>query len=446
LSQRVAFGPALTVDSVRIEHDSLGAVEVPDDALYGAHTARAIENFAVSGDSVANYPDLLVALAAVKVAAAQANADLGVVADDISAAIVAAGREVMQGRWHDQFAMDLVQGGGGTATNMSMNEVLANRANVLLGGELGTYRPTHPNDDVNRSQSTNDVYPTAAGLAAVMVGTRTAQQLMQLEERCVDQACRAGTAVRLGRTCLQDAVPLPVGATHRALASAIRRSREQLGAALQNVLSVPLGATAVGTGVGAPPKYQAYAIEYLRLETALDIDTADDPFDALRHLDGWVAVAQTAARAAIVLRQSAADLRLLSSGPQGGLGEIRLPAVQVGSSLMPGKVNPVIPELVMQVSFEIQAASHTVELAAAAGELELNVMEPVALKGVLSSLRDLGNVAEAYGERCIAGLTWNSAAIERHLEGSLEDTVRLAGLKGYMYAAEEHRRETEDRE
>jgi aspartate ammonia-lyase len=426
---------------VRIEQDSLGPVEVPDDALYGAHTARAIENFAVSADRVSNYPDLLVALAAVKVAAARANADLGVVPQDIAAAIVTAGREVMNGRWHDQFPMDLVQGGGGTATNMSMNEVLANRANVLLGGMLGTYRPTHPNDHVNRSQSTNDVYPTAAALASVMLGTRTARQLTQLEEHCVEQARRAGTAVRLGRTCLQDAVPVPVAATHSALASAVRRSREHLCAVLQNLLNVPLGATAVGTGVGTPPNYQAYAVEYLTLETALEIEMADDPFDALRHLDGFVAVAQTAARAAIVLRQSAADLRLLSSGPVGGLAEVSLPAVQVGSSIMPGKVNPVIPELVMQVSFEIQAASHAVELAAAAGELELNVMEPVAVKGVLSSLRDLGKIAEVYGERCIAGLTWNPAAIERHLAGSLAETVRLAEAKGYMYAVEHSRRE-----
>jgi aspartate ammonia-lyase len=435
LSRRQASDGVAEGSGVRIERDSLGPVEVPQGVLYGAHTARAIENFAVSGDTVSNYPDLLVALAAVKIAAARANIDAGVLPSDIGEAIVTAGREVVGGRWHDQFPMDLVQGGGGTATNMSMNEVLANRANVLLGGALGHYRPTHPNDHVNRSQSTNDVYPTAASVASVMVGGRTIQQLIQLEACCAEQAELARTAVRLGRTCLQDAIVVPVAATHGALASALRRTREQLQMSLQGLLNVPLGATAVGTGMGAPPGYRAHAIAHLASETGLGIEAAGDPFDALRHLDGFVAVAQAASRSAIVLRQSAADLRVLASGPRGGLSEVRLPSVQVGSSFMPGKVNPVIPELVMQVSFEIQAAAHTVELAAAAGELELNVMEPVALRSVLGSLRDLGNVAQTYGERCIAGLRWNADAIDRHLQGSLEDAVRLAKARGYAFAA-----------
>jgi aspartate ammonia-lyase len=421
--------------AVRIERDSLGDVEVPAGALYGANTARAVKNFRVSGVTVAERPQLVSALGHVKAAAARANADLGLLAPPVDAAVLEAAREVGQGLHLDQFPIDVVHGGGGTAVNMNANEVIANRAAQLLGEPVGTYAVVHPNDHVNRSQSTNDVFPTALALATFATGHSALAELRKLERLFERKADEFGDLKRLGRTCLQDAVPLTVSQMHAGQAHAIARTARQLGRALDALLEVPLGATIVGTGLGAPPGYRALVLEYLAEESGVAVRGSDDLFDALANLDAYVDVAAQVVRVAVVIAKIAADLRLLSSGPVGGIGEVSLPVVQVGSSIMPGKVNPVIPELVMQVSYEVRGMATTVEAAVAAGELELNVMEPVIARHLLDSLHDVEVVARIFGARCVAGLKWNTATIEEHLRGSLLGAVEAMAEQGYAAVA-----------
>ena len=324
--------------AMRIEPDSLGDVEVPAGALYGANTARAVTNFRVSGVTLAERPELILALGHVKAAAAHANATLGLLVPPVDAAVLDAAREVGQGRHLDQFPIDVVHGGGGTAVNMNANEVIANRAAQLLGESVGSYAVVHPNDHVNRSQSTNDVFPTALGMATFTTGQSTLAELRELEQVFDRKADEFGDLERLGRTCLQDAVPLTVRQTHTAHAHAVARTARELGRSLDALREVPLGATIVGTGLGAPPEYRALALEYLAEESGVAVRGSDDLFDALANLDAYVDVAAQLVRVAVVMAKIAADLRLLSSGPVGGFGEVSLPAVQVGSSIMPGKV------------------------------------------------------------------------------------------------------------
>jgi aspartate ammonia-lyase len=416
---------------VRVERDSLGPVDVPDGVLWGAHTARALESFAGCGVKLAERPDLLVALAETKVAAARANARLGVLEPDVAEAIVAAGREVAAGRWHDEFPLDVVQGGGGTATNLNADEVLANRAEEILGGARGAYELVHPLDHVNRSQSTNDVYPTALQVATIRAGARAVAALEHVRETLVAKAAEEKGRERLGRTCLQDALPVPLAAGLTAAASGLGRTAAGIGIALAPLRRVPLGATAVGTGAGAPEGYRELAVELLAEETGLPLEPSEDPFDALANLDPYAAVASALARAFLVLGKLAADLRFLSSGPVGGIGEVRLPPVLVGSSCMPGKVNPVLPELVLQVGFEVRGAAHTVELAVAAGELELNVMEPVIASHLLGALEVAGHTAHVFADRCLAGLDWDDDAVQRHLGGSRAASVTRLADVGY---------------
>jgi aspartate ammonia-lyase len=419
---------------MRVETDFLGSVEVPADALYGAQTARAVENFRISGVTLLDRPELLDALVFIKIAAARANIELGALDETIGSAIIAAGREILAGRWREQFPIDIVQGGGGTATNMNVNEVLANLAGERLGVRRGTYDRVHPNDHVNRSQSTNDVYPTALALAALTAGSKTYEGLCYVANALDKKAEEFGGAERIGRTCLQDALPVPVDATHRGQANAVRRTGEGLRLALAELRAVPLGATAVGTGLGAPEGYRALAVACLSEETGIDLTCAPDLFDSLAHLDPMLAVTDALRRVSLVLAQTAQDFRFLSSGPVGGIGELALPAVQVGSSMMPGKVNPVIPELVLQVSFEVRGACHTIEAAVAAGELELNAMEPVVARHLLESLVAVDRVARVFADRCVARLRWNRDVVDGHLDGSYAVAVELANDVGYRAA------------
>jgi aspartate ammonia-lyase len=420
--------PERTPAGSRLERDALGDVTVPAGALFGAHTARALNNFSVSGEAVRQRPELVAAFGRIKAAAAAANAACGVLDDGIAAAIQDAAREVAHGDHDDQFPIDLVHGGGGTAVHMNANEVIANLANERLGGRRGHYHPVHPNDHVNRSQSTNDVFPTALALATVVVGRRAIDGLEGLAATFLAKASDGDSVERLGRTCLQDAVPLTVAQTHTAQAHAITRTAAALGRSLDVLLAVPLGATAIGTGIGSPPGYRELALEFLAEEAGLPVRGSDDLFDALANLDSYVDVAAQVVRASLVMAKIAADLRFLASGPA---GELRLPAVQVGSSIMPGKSNPVIPELVMQVSYEARGMATVVEAAVAAGELELNAMEPVIARHLLGSLHDVGRVAEIFAERCIAGLQWNEPALRAHLATSLADIVESAAELGY---------------
>jgi len=418
------------ITGFRLERDALGDVPVPEDALFGAHTARAITNFSVSGEAARARPDLIAAFGHVKAAAAAANAACGVLDPELAAVIRDAAREVARGAYNDQFPIDLVHGGGGTAVHMNVNEVIANLANERLGGRRGQYEPVHPNDHVNRSQSTNDVFPTALSLATVVTGRRAMGQIDGLAEVLMAKAAEANGLERIGRTCLQDAVPLTVTQTHAAQAHAITRTTTALGRSLDALLTVPLGATAIGTGIGSPTGYRDLALTFLGDETGLQIGGSDDLFDALANLDGYVDVAAQLVRVSLVLAKTAADLRFLASGP---VGEVRLPAVQVGSSIMPGKANPVIPELVMQVSYETRGMATVVEAAVAAGELELNAMEPVIARHLLASLHDVGRVAQIFADRCIAGLEWNEATLQAHLAGSLAGVVESAAELGYSH-------------
>jgi aspartate ammonia-lyase len=386
---------------------------------------RALDVFGGS-PPLSSRPELVRALAQVKAAAAEANVVAGVLEPALAAAIVEAADEVAAGRWDDQFPLALVHGGGGTATNLAVDEVLAARASELCG------EPVHPLDHVNRSQSTNDVYPTALAVAAIEGSRAALDGLAAVAAALDDLAAAAGDLQRLGRTCLRDALPLPISAYHGAQARAVRRGAAQFERAVAGLYEVPLGGTAVGTGFGAPAGYRERAVERLAARTGLPLRPAEDPFDALAHLDPLLAVAQAAAAAAVTLGKIAADLRLLASGPVGGIGEVRLPAVQRGSSMMPGKVNPVVPEHVIQASFEIRGAAHVVELAVAAAELDVNVMETVIARHLLEALARLGSAAEMFASHCLGGLEWDAEVVERHLAGSLEAAVERAAELGHQ--------------
>jgi aspartate ammonia-lyase len=421
--------------AVRQERDALGAVEVPFDALFGAQTQRGIANFGASNVRVSDAPELVRALAEVKIAAALANRALGALPSEVAGAIVEAGREVAAGRWNDQFPVSLVQGGGGTVTNMNMNEVLANRAGQLLGDVPGSYDQVHPNDHVNRSQSTNDVYPTALSIAVVRCSYDAAAALETLQAALTGQAERVVGVERLGRTCLRDALPVPISGPLNAQAAAFARRRRRLCQAADALLDVPLGGTAVGTGYGAQEGYRARVIEALGEETGLPVRPAADAFDALAHFDPYLEVADAVSTAMVVMAKIAADFRFLSSGPSAGIGELELPAVQVGSSCMPKKVNPVIPELVIQASFEVRAHRSAIEAAVSAGELELNVMEPAVARHLLEALRTTSRVATLFAERCVDGLEWDHETIARHMTASLRGGVDAALSAGYDAAA-----------
>ena len=416
---------------MRVEVDELGPVEVPDDALFGVHTVRALKNFPGPWPRVADRPELLRSLAHVKAAAAEANAQAGVIDECRSVALCRAADEIVAGRWHEQFPLSLIQGGGGTATNMAMNEVLANRAAELLGGGYGSYDLVHPLDHANRSQSTNDVYPTAVQLATLSCLAPALAGLDAVARALDGLAERYPNLERLGRTCLRDAVPLPVHSYHAAQAKAVRRAAAGLSDAAEALLAIPLGATAVGTGLGASEVYRQEVVARLAARTGFPLRSAPDLFDALAHLDPLLATARATATAAITLAKVASDLRFLSSGPFGGIAEVHLPVVQAGSSIMPGKINPVIPELVLQASFEIRAAAYAVELVVASGELDLNVMEPVAALHVPDALAQLAATADVFAAQCLNGVEWDEEQVERHLVGSLKSAVEQAALSGH---------------
>jgi aspartate ammonia-lyase len=416
----------------REERDALGTVLVPREALYGAHTVRAIANFGVSGVTMTDRRELVAALGYVKAAAARANLEAGELTAEVSSAIVMAAREVATGLHLDQFPIDVVHGGGGTAVNMNVNEVIANRANELLGGGRGAYDRVHPNDHVNRSQSTNDVYPTALALATHILGGELLERVEVLERALCAKADEVGEALHLGRTCLQDAVPLRIADTHLSQAHSLGRTCDALAASLSALLAVPLGATAVGTGIGAAEGYRATVIALLADETGLAVRASPDLFDALAHNDVFFDVAAQLFRVSGVAARIASDMRLLASAP---IAEIRLPAVQVGSSIMPGKVNPVLCELVLQEHMQIQGIMTAVAAAVDGGELELNVMEPVIARLLLGGMRELGRTIEIFAERCVAGLEWDLDVVARHLRGSRAAAVERAASLGYDHHA-----------
>jgi aspartate ammonia-lyase len=418
----------------RLEHDLLGDREVPDDVYWGVHTLRAVENFPISGETVGDAPDLVVALASVKAACAQANEQLGRLDAERAAAIVAACEEIRAGALHDQFVVDLVQGGAGTSTNMNANEVIANRALELLGRARGDYAYLHPNEHVNLSQSTNDVYPTALRLAAIAAVARLQDAIRVLADAFGAKAEEYADVIKIGRTQLQDAVPMTLGQELGAYRSTLLEDVDRLGEARSLLHEINLGATAIGTGITTPPGYATCAGERLSDLTGLPLVVAPDLVEATQDTGAFVALSGVLKRLATKLIKICNDLRLLSSGPQGGLGELRLPPMQAGSSIMPGKVNPVIPEVVNQIAFAVIGHDATVTLAAQAGQLQLNPFEPIIFRALRESLQQLTAGCHVLAERCVAGIVVDREQLAHRAVASVALCTALAPHIGYATA------------
>lgn len=420
---------------LRTEFDGIGALQIPADALYGIHTARAVDAYPPGAQTLGEQPAFLSAYARVKQACAITNRGLGELDSEVADAICAAADEVAAGEWSAQFPSPILQGGGGVSTNMNVNEVLANRAAILLGETVGEYSRVHPNDHVNRSQSTNDTYPTAAALATLDLASLAANAVGRLAAAFEVKAEEYGALPRLGRTCLRDALPVTVEDTHRAHAALLSRARARIVASLEPLYEVPLGATAVGTGAGAPEGFGRGAIEVLASLTARDLRQSQNLFDALAHLDPYADVAHAIEGAAAAMARIAADLRLLSSGPSGGLNEVDLPKVLAGSSIMPGKSNPTILEYVMQVHMEVQGRTVAAVAAVNAGELELNVMDPVLFTNLWGATEQISQTAVLFESRCVRDLEWNREETQQNLEGSFLGKVERSRTEGYVNSA-----------
>ncbi|MFT3863239.1 MAG: aspartate ammonia-lyase [Solirubrobacterales bacterium] len=420
----------------RREHDLLGDRLVPADAYWGVHTLRARENFPITGESIGERPHLVRGLASVKLAAAEVNRDLGLLPMQLAEAIVAACEEIRAGALRDQFVLDVVQGGAGTSTNMNANEVIANRALELLGREKGDYAHLHPNDHVNLSQSTNDAYPTAVRIALIASGAELDGTMETLARAFQLKSEEFADTMKLGRTQLQDAVPITLGQELGTYAVMIEEDRRLLRAGLSLLHEINLGATAVGTGIAAPPDYASLVRERLGLLTDLPLVTAADLIEATQDTGAFVQLSGILKRFAVKLSKICNDLRLLSSGPLGGFGELRLPAVQAGSSIMPAKVNPVIPEVVNQIAFEVVGLDVTVTMAAEGGQLQLNAFEPVIYKSLDDAMAHLGAGCVTLAERCVTGLDADRDRLRTVLEGTVTGPVTaLVPYIGYAAAS-----------
>ena len=424
-----------SVEAGRVEYDSLGAVTVPAQAYYGIHTARAVQNFPITGVTVAAYPEFVGALAAVKQAAAQANRDLGLLDERRAAAIVAACEEIRAGGLHEHFVVDAIQGGAGTSTNMNANEVVANRGLEILGFTRGDYAELDPLGHVNMSQSTNDVYPTAVKIAlqeqiAVLVST-----LREVSAAFAAKAGEFSDVLKMGRTQLQDAVPMTLGQEFGTYAVMVAEDADRLGETTQLIAEINLGGTAIGTGLNAHPRYAGLVCEKLIAATGLPLSTASDLVEATQDVGAFVQVSGVLKRTALKLSKICNDLRLLSSGPRAGFNEINLPAVQPGSSIMPGKVNPVIPEVVNQVAFQIVGADVAVSMAAEAGQLQLNAFEPIIAHSLFQSLTHLNRACHTLIDKCITGITANRDHLMHSVTHSIGVVTALSPYIGYAEAA-----------
>jgi aspartate ammonia-lyase len=419
----------------RTEHDFLGEMLLPSSTLYGIQTARALDNFPITDVPISHFPELVVALVMVKKACARANRDLGVLENGHAAPIIEACDEIIGGKHHENFVVDMIQGGAGTSTNMNANEVIANVALRNLGHEPGDYQRLHPNDHVNRSQSTNDVYPTAMRLAVLSqcVALTEAQERLRL---AFETKAREFAAIgKVGRTQLQDAVPMTLGMEFAAFAATVEEDIERIVQLSDLLREVNLGGTAIGTGINAPAGYGVLAVAHLAEISGCRLVRAKNLIEATSDAGAFVTFSGVLKRIAVKLSKICNDLRLLSSGPRAGLGEIRLPAVQPGSSIMPGKVNPVIPEMVNQVAYQVIGNDLTVTFAAEAGQLQLNAMEPVMLFNVLQSVRILTRAITVLAERCVKGIEADTDRCDVLVSSSLILATALAPHIGYEAAA-----------
>ncbi len=415
----------------RIEHDLLGEREVPYEFYYGIQTLRAMENFHISGITLNFSPVIIEALAAVKMAATKANYDLGLLTEPITKAIVQACDEIIKGKLHSHFVVDMIQGGAGTSTNMNANEVIANRALEILGHDRGEYDYCHPNSHVNLSQSTNDAYPTAIKIALINANTRLVEVLRCLIDSFRAKGVEFADVLKMGRTQLQDAVPMTMGQVFEAYAVTLEDEVERLEQNARLFLTVNMGATAIGTGINAAPGYSEKCIQYLREITGLDIKLAENLIEATQDTGSFIMFSSAVKRLAVKLSKICNDLRLLSSGPRTGLNEINLPPMQPGSSIMPGKVNPVIPEVVNQVAFKVIGNDLTVTLGVEAGQLELNVMEPVIVQSIFESIEMLKNGMTTLKYKCIDGITANKERCREMVYNSIGLVTALNPVLGY---------------
>lgn len=415
----------------RVEHDLLGDREVPYEYLYGVQTLRALENFNISGISLSMFPVLVEALAMVKMAAAKANFDLGLLSKPVADAIVQACSEIINGKHHNHFVVDMIQGGAGTSTNMNANEVIANRALEILGYDRGEYKYCHPNNHVNLSQSTNDAYPTAVKIAIINSNKKLVGILCDLINAFRAKAVEFAHVLKMGRTQLQDAVPMTLGQSFEAYAVTLGEEIERLEQNARLFLEVNMGGTAIGTGINADPDYGQNVIGHLREITGLETVLAPNLVEATQDTGAFVMYSSALKRLAVKLSKISNDLRLLSSGPRAGIGEINLPPMQPGSSIMPGKVNPVIPEVVNQIAFKVIGNDLTVTLGAEGGQLELNVMEPVIAQSIFESIEMLKNGMETLKYRCIEGITANEEHCRRLVQNSIGLVTALNPVLGY---------------
>jgi len=425
----------MNLPAFRRESDFLGPKDIPADAYWGVHTARALENFPISDTPIGIVPDLVRALAFVKKAAARANAELGVIDAQRAGAIERACDDIAGGALHDQFVVDVIQGGAGTSTNMNANEVIANRALEHLGQPKGRYDVLHPNDHVNASQSTNDVYPTALRLAAWAGITSLIGAMAALRGAFGAKAGEFRDVLKIGRTQLQDAVPMTLGQEFGAYATMLAEDEQRLAEALSLIVEVNLGATAIGTGINAPAGYAERVVRHLADVSGVPVVPAPDLVEATQDTGAFVQLSGVLKRVACKLSKTCHDLRLLASGPQAGFGDIRLPARQAGSSIMPGKVNPVIPEVVNQVAFEVIGNDVTITMAGEAGQLQLNAFEPIMGWSLFKSARHLTRACETLRLNCVEGIEANRELLQRRVAESVTLVTALNPIIGYEKAA-----------
>ena len=419
---------------MRLEKDSIGNVYIEDDAYYGIQSLRGAINFNVSEQRL--NPDFVKNMARIKKAAAIVNNKVGTLSKEKCDAIVKASEEVAEGKLYDAFIVDIIQGGAGTSSNMNANEVIANRAIELLGGKKGDYSIVHPNDDVNMAQSTNDVIPTAAKMTVIDLMRPLQNNLRKLEEAFLMKAEEFNDIIKMGRTQMQDAVPIRLGQEFKAYAAAIKRDRERIALAEKDMHIINLGGSAIGTSINVDPVYLENIAKELSNVCGYELTLAEDLIDSTQNLDCFVNVSSSLKTCVVNLAKIAGDLRLLSSGPRTGFGEINLPSMQNGSSIMPGKINPVIPEVVSQVAFLIMGHDVTINIAAANGQLELNAFGPVLYYQLFESIFALNGAAESFAKDCVEGITANIDTCKENVEKSVGIITVLVPVIGYQKSAE----------
>ncbi len=422
------------MSATRLEHDLLGDYQVPINAYWGVHTARAVDNFPISGVPIGHYRSLIRALAIVKQAAARANFELGEISAEINEAISKACQEVADGKFDTEFVVDAIQGGAGTSTNMNANEVIANRAIEILGGSKGDYEIVHPLNDVNKSQSTNDVYPTALKLALILEINELLKAMAHLQAAFQGKADEFKDVIKMGRTQMQDAVPMTLGQEFATFSRMTMEDIQRLQETVPLLREINLGGTAIGTGLNAPVGYAQKACLILSKLSGFDFMVAEDMVEATQDAGVFVMVSGVLKRIAVKLSKTSNDLRLLSSGPRAGLDEINLPPRQAGSSIMPGKVNPVIPEVVNQIAFAVIGNDVTVTMAAEAGQLQLNAFEPIMCRALMMSITQLRQGCYVLADACVSGITANVEKLRMSVEQSIGLVTVISPLLGYENA------------